>query len=97
MNPLTPEQNSTVQLLLADLSTPEAPVCRGAPAGPVPEPAHHVRIPALPAPHSESGGADPTLRRNRLQNNAASRHLHREVQRQEARGQPDPFRAVGAR
>lgn len=97
MNSLTPEQNSIVQLLLADLSSPEAPVCRGAPAGPVPEPAHHVRIPPLPAPHSESGGADPTLWRHRLQNSAAGRHLHREVQWQKARGLPGAVRAVGAR
>lgn len=97
MNSPTQEQKLTAQLLLADLSSPEAPVCRGAPAGPVSEPAHHVRIPALPAPHSESGGADPTLWRNRLQNSAAGRHLHWEVQRQKARGQPNPLRAVGAR
>lgn len=84
-------------LLLPDLSSPEAPVSRGAPAGPVPKPAHHVRIPALPATHSEFGGADPTLWGNRLQNCAAGGHLHREVQRQKARGQQDPVRAVGAR
>lgn len=84
-------------VLLPDLSSPEAPVSRGAPAGPVPKPAHHVRIPALPATHSEFGGADPTLWGNRLQNCAAGGHLHREVQRQKARGQQDPVRAVGAR
>ncbi|XP_031159678.1 microcephalin isoform X1 [Sander lucioperca] len=73
-----------------DLSSPEAPVCRGAPAGPVPRPASHVCIPSLPATHSESGGADPALWRNSLQNCATGWYLHREVQRQETRGKQDP-------
>lgn len=86
----------TCQFLFLDLSSPEAPVCRGAPAGPVPRPASHVCIPSLPATHSESGGADPALWRNSLQNCATGWYLHREVQRQETRGKQDPVWAVGA-
>ncbi|XP_031159697.1 microcephalin isoform X5 [Sander lucioperca] len=84
------DQFPAAQFLFLDLSSPEAPVCRGAPAGPVPRPASHVCIPSLPATHSESGGADPALWRNSLQNCATGWYLHREVQRQETRGKQDP-------
>ncbi|XP_044070302.1 microcephalin isoform X3 [Siniperca chuatsi] len=84
------DQFPAAQFLFPDLSSPEAPVCRGAPTGPVPKPASHVCVPALPAAHSESGGADPALWRNSLQNCAAGGYLHREVQWQETRGKQDP-------
>ncbi|XP_039640874.1 microcephalin isoform X3 [Perca fluviatilis] len=84
------DQFPAAQFLFLDLSSPEAPVCRGAPAGPVPRPASHVCVPSLPATHSESGGADPALWRNSLQNCATGWYLHREVQRQETRGKQDP-------
>lgn len=84
------DTSSGWHFLFPDLSPPEAPVCWGAPAGPVSKPAPYVCVPALPATHSESGGADPALWRNSLQNCAAGGYLHREVQRQETRGKQDP-------
>lgn len=77
-------------VLPPDLSSPEALVCRGAPAGPVPKPASHVCVPAFPAAHSESGGADPALWRDSLQKCPSGRYLHREVQRQDTTGQQGP-------
>ncbi|KAK1905153.1 Microcephalin [Dissostichus eleginoides] len=44
-----------LRFLFPDLSSPEAPVGRGAPAGSVPGPARHVCVPALAATHPESG------------------------------------------
>ncbi|KAK7930779.1 hypothetical protein WMY93_007174 [Mugilogobius chulae] len=35
---------------IGDLQTPKTLICRGAPAGPVSGPAHHVCVPALSAP-----------------------------------------------
>ncbi|XP_034753841.1 microcephalin isoform X2 [Etheostoma cragini] len=75
---------------IRDLSSPEAPVCWGAPAGPVPRPASDVCVPSLTATHSVSGGADPALWGNSLQNCATGWYLHREIQRQETRGKQDP-------
>lgn len=84
-----------MSVFFTDLSSPEAPVCWGAPAGPVPRSACHVCVSALAAPHAEPGGADWALWRDSLQNCAAGGNLHREIQRQEARGKQDPVRAVG--
>lgn len=84
------EKNLAYVLPPPDLSSPEALVCRGAPAGPVPKPASDVCVPAFSATHSESGGADPALWRDSLQNCPSGRYLHREVQRQNTRGQQGP-------
>lgn len=79
---------------LTDLSSSEAPVCRWAPAGLVPGPARHVRVSALPAAPPQSGRAHPAVRRKSLQNRASGGNLHREVQRQETRGEQDAVWAV---
>lgn len=84
-----------MSVFFTDLSSPEAPICWGAPAGPVPRSACHVCVSALAASHAEPGGADWALWRDSLQNCAAGGNLHREIQRQEARGKQDPVWAVG--
>ena len=77
-------------VLPLDLSSPAALICRGAPTGPVPKPSTNVCVPAFPAAHSESGGADPALWRDGLQNCPSGRYLHWKVQRQNTTGQQSP-------
>lgn len=82
--------------LLPDLPSAAAPVCRGAPAGPLPGSACNVCLPEHPAPHPQPGGAHPAVWGHSLQNGPADRPLHRGVQRQETRREQDSLRAVGA-